>query len=452
MPFVKKMSVNRHPSGPPPSLLRHLSDSNLICTFADVKKCPALRAWLMSNFLIIPIMSKGNMLLGHARGKVGDLVFSRSNGEQIVRARAAVVKNPQTRLQMIQRVIMATVMRAYSVMQPLADHSFEGVQAGQKSMSRFMAANINALRSRITSADPDALSEVYSFTPLGTQSVSYNSYILSSGSLPGVTVTLDGQTAAQFALPVNTYRGVIDHYGLQEGDQLTFVNMYPAQDGGAQMGYCRVILSPSDGNLDGAFIADGSVLNPNVANEGVFSSLVFEDGTVSFRVGGSQVGAAGVIVSRRSTDNTWRRSNCQLVVGSAVFGYSMWEALVVSENASLFADNPLYLNNANTQTSGAATVEMVRQGGRAWFPAGEQRVSFSTDVDITLVGSGLRDSTVVLTLVGSPSVTLTPTFSSDGKSATIPASQLGNESTFITVKLNGVNESWMITVDPEMNG
>ena len=71
-------------------------------------------------------MSKGNMLLGHARGKVGSLVFSRANGKQIVRSRAEVVKNPRTEQQMVQRIMLNTIAQAYSQMKAITDHSFQG--------------------------------------------------------------------------------------------------------------------------------------------------------------------------------------------------------------------------------------------------------------------------------------------------------------------------------------
>lgn len=97
-------------------------------------------------------MAKGNMLQGMARGKVGDVVFSRLNGEQIARVRNRNPKNPKTNAQLYQRAIMATVMQAYSAGKVIFDHSFEGITVGEGNQRRFMSLNAKRLRS-ILAAD-----------------------------------------------------------------------------------------------------------------------------------------------------------------------------------------------------------------------------------------------------------------------------------------------------------
>ena len=58
-------------------------------------------------------MSKGNVLLGYARGKVGDVVFSRRNGEQITSARNRNPRNPRTPRQMFQRSKLYPMVNFY---------------------------------------------------------------------------------------------------------------------------------------------------------------------------------------------------------------------------------------------------------------------------------------------------------------------------------------------------
>lgn len=94
-------------------------------------------------------MSKGNMLLSMARGKVADLVFSRQDGEQIVRSRNRHPKNPRTEAQLYQRAIMATILRAYAAGKMIFDHSFEGVQVGAKNQRKFISLNARKLRAAI---------------------------------------------------------------------------------------------------------------------------------------------------------------------------------------------------------------------------------------------------------------------------------------------------------------
>lgn len=99
-------------------------------------------------------MAKGNMLQGMARGKVGDVVFSRLNGEQISRVRNRHPKNPRSNAQLYQRAIMATVMQAYSAGKVIFDHAFQGKAVGAENQRRFMTLNAKLLRSQIA-ADID---------------------------------------------------------------------------------------------------------------------------------------------------------------------------------------------------------------------------------------------------------------------------------------------------------
>lgn len=96
-------------------------------------------------------MAKGNMFQGMARGKVGDVVFSRLNGEQISRVRNRHPKNPRTNAQLYQRAIMATIMQAYSAGKEVFNHSFEGKSVGEDNMREFMSRNLKMLRGVVAS-------------------------------------------------------------------------------------------------------------------------------------------------------------------------------------------------------------------------------------------------------------------------------------------------------------
>lgn len=91
-------------------------------------------------------MARGNMLLGHARGKVGSVVFSRLNGKQITRALAESVKNPRTDGQNVQRAIFATVNGFASAVRDIVDHSFQSYKEGSVSVNRFVSINVKKLR------------------------------------------------------------------------------------------------------------------------------------------------------------------------------------------------------------------------------------------------------------------------------------------------------------------
>lgn len=91
-------------------------------------------------------MGKGNLFLGMGRGKVGDVVFYRMNGEQMSRVRNRKPRNPRTNAQLYQRAIIATIMRAYSAGKEIFDHSFEGQSVPEGSMRRFLSVNSDKLR------------------------------------------------------------------------------------------------------------------------------------------------------------------------------------------------------------------------------------------------------------------------------------------------------------------
>lgn len=312
-------------------------------------------------------MSKGNMLLGHARGKVGSLVFSRSNGKQVVRANADVVKNPQTEKQMIQRIIMATVAQAYSRFQPICDHSFEGLQAGQQTMSAFVSANLKLMRENIAAAvaDNQSFDDIKAFTPVGSNEYASNAYIIAKGKLPEVIASFTGSTRAKVAgIEANTYAAVISALGLQRGDQLTFVTTQGASSANMTFHYARVILDPlnADGTqaeLSVPFIADGAINLPNSRNEGNFNVLEFSDSAIAWNFSAQSVTGAAVIVSRQNTDGTWKRSNATLQVNDPgiIYERSLQECLDLVKSGSIDTLSSMYLNNAGTGRVAGTTYE-----------------------------------------------------------------------------------------------
>ena len=299
------------------------------------------------------------MLLGYARGKVGDLVFSRSNGKQITRARASQVRNPQTESQMIQRIILNTVAQAYSKFINITDHSFEGVNGAQKSMSYFMRRNMDNLRTRLQNdiAEGYDLGSIYAFTPVGSNEYSANEYIMSKGTLPEIVAGFATGNVAKFALSANTYQAVLSDYGLQRGDQLTLIVTQGTTGANTSFYYARVILDPtnSDGtaaSLDSPLIADGAINLPNPRNEGTFNVLEFDvsDG-VKYNFSAQVVSGACVIVSRKNADGSWLRSNATLAQNmSAVAGWqkSMQECLDLFASGGIETLNTRYLNNAGS--------------------------------------------------------------------------------------------------------
>ena len=298
------------------------------------------------------------MLLGHARGKVGDLVFSRSNGQQVVRARAAVVKNPQTEAQMIQRIFLNTISQSYSNMVQIVDHSYEGVQKGQKTMEMFLSRNLKNLRTKVQQAvgTGSLYSEIFEFSPIASNFFAVNDYEIAKGTLPEIAVSSASDDAKMsMVAPENTYKSIIDHYGLNRGDQLTFVAIVSNGNGRRVFKFARVILDPvnadgTEADITSAFIANGTINLPNGRNEGEFTAIEHADGKILFSFTPYYQHAAAVIVSRRRSDGEWLRSNATLTQNedSAELTYSLQQALDMLQSGALDSLNSQYLNNAGT--------------------------------------------------------------------------------------------------------
>lgn len=345
-------------------------------------------------------MAKGNMLLGKARGSVGDLTFSVLNSEQVTRAKAKSVKNPRTDAQMIQRVLMSTTVHAYSGMQEIVDHSFQGVPYQGRSMNRFNqlnVKNIRALYAQIAGGDNGV---PVAFNANGNKRISLAPWIMSTGSLPTVELKIDSEAGADWPVAENsslqvgiytvdtgvyidaslgenpTYADLIAYFGLQAGDQLTLcalTRLVSDNEAGCNFKYGRFILQPNDGDLS-HLLTDTTVANEK--NQGIkFVSLrnglamVFTDLNDAGESNRTFFMEACIITSRLE-NNAWKRSNSQMVMCTddlADGGVDMEEAIDSYSSVQFDTNSPWYLNKAGRAT----TVEPagVLQPGEVGFLA-----------------------------------------------------------------------------------
>lgn len=337
-------------------------------------------------------MAKDNLFLGFARGKVGSVVFYRAKGEQIARALNAAPSNPQTALQLLQRVCFKSSSVAYSLFQDITDHSFEGVDAGTPSQSRFAQRNIALMRAQlvdeINSGDEEEIltSAQSNFATKADTLPPFRPYVMSEGHAPDVSPALTAFGADEVSLTLPgvwgespTYDDVINTLGLQRGDQLTFLflSVDDTTDSHVFNGfhYARVILEPANGVFTTPFVSGNAINSPNARNQGVLGASVMLDGEtnyLSFRastpdrtiideVAGSanSLAAVGVIVSRQ-VGNTWQRSNCELLLRSdvtTVQGHLQWDhstgylADAIASFRTTGAVSTAYLNQAQKAAS-----------------------------------------------------------------------------------------------------
>lgn len=299
-------------------------------------------------------MSKGNLFLGFGRGKVGDVVFTRIAGEQVTRARNRSPKNPQTPIQLLQRVCMKTASLGYSMLQDICNHSFQGRQEGTECQSRFTTLNVAKLRAdlanEIESGDPaDILvSTTSNFSKKSSSQAEFMPFVVSEGTLASLKVDLVGggvnlHLADSLSTKTGetlTYQDMVDGLGLQQGDQITILycsiddlnNTSPTVSQFNGFRYARIILEPNDGDMTSLFIDSGKVNKPNVRNEGPVglyfqpdtelntAKMTFYHEALSFDAGKVNSVAAGTVIASRLAGGVWLRSSQELVCRSYTVG------------------------------------------------------------------------------------------------------------------------------------
>ena len=337
-------------------------------------------------------MAKTGFWLRGAKGKLAGATIYQSNGKTQMREITAP-KNPQTDAQLIQRAIMATVMKAYGAMKAITDHSFEGTTAGSATMARFQSLNAKAVRARIEEDINNGydLGSIYAFSKIGDAQFVPNAYVISAGSLPSVVAQIAGTTLGKVTIGAAadvSYQDIINFYGLQRGDQLTFVELKGTNYNNIKFHFARVILDPTDaqGNqapLTSAFVDNGAINLPSPRNEGSFGSLTGNK-DIQFSVGPSNIvtQAVGVIVSRK-VGETWQRSACQLAIDPA--NSSLFPSLkqaMDSASGMLGVLNNYYLNNSGE----GAVANGANAGGLSMTTLGSKDVVIT---GCTINGDGL---------------------------------------------------------------
>lgn len=356
-------------------------------------------------------MAKVGFWLRGSKGKLAGATVYQQNGETVIRE-VVSPSNPKTERQILQRIIMHTVMQAYSKMKEICDHSFEGVKKGQDCMSYFMKQNVQFSREKVASMQADGVDfyDMYNFVPLGIKGFTPNQYQVAMGSLPAIAATLPGDEDAnvnKVLVPAvttanPTYQNVIDALGLQRGDQLTFLIIKAATNNTAfgqnEFKFARVILDPIDPithlqmPLSTPFLAGSGAINaPSFRNENTadfYFSFSNSDGCLIFSSSTAcKIGAACVIASRQYNDS-WLRSTTYLTY-RANFGvtYSLGACLDMAAqgaNSTIYAPSEQYLNNAG---EGGGQAAATGEGGGSSSPSGFAITAVVADGNNLTVGT-----------------------------------------------------------------
>lgn len=319
------------------------------------------------------------MLLGHARGKVGSVVFSRLNGRQITRALAEQVKNPRTDGQNAQRAIFATITTFAAAVRDVVDHSFQSIDEGQKSVNRFISINTKKLREAYLTGNP------VDIMPKGEGLPYANVYRMSQGSLGLQRLFIGGTPAARkFAvyseddwegnvtdaamlksiLPafapgcevavIKVYYNEDEHYHYVKKDRAVFLSSFEGITGDivTTNGITSAYLDPNK-------TTDANVLHLVGGSSGTKYLAVSEEFAEDFQTGDILV-ACAVIVSQQ-VDGKWIYTTSDMMPVAGWNDNHSLDAAIASYGNNANADNTsdLYLQQSASQQQQGETTNIA---------------------------------------------------------------------------------------------
>lgn len=183
-------------------------------------------------------------LIGQGKGKIGAQVLYRANGEQLIRARAIEVKNPQTAPQMNQRLMLANASKAAKGFGEIIDHSFETIKYGTESVRHFQSKAQAVLKNSHPSVS--GTSQVTPAVPMDASGFPVAKFPVSEGSLVSAAIELVRNPAsgvigsfiatggaATTAYDEMTCADFCELMGVNFGDQLTFIRTLAQVSDGA---------------------------------------------------------------------------------------------------------------------------------------------------------------------------------------------------------------------------
>lgn len=396
-------------------------------------------------------MSRDNMLLGYARGKVGSLVFARRLGQQITRAYNAKPKDAATKSQVEQRVRIANVVAMYRSIKSLANHSFEGAMGGQTSYNLFVQANLtnnNVVLTKEAAA-------------LGACVVA--PYLVARGTMPSVIVSGLGADAvtniAVGALDIteSTTIGdfaaslVANNSGIQYGDQLTYLSLIQQTD--SNTGYPVVTAQVYEVTLHQGDTALLRTYMPEVAT-------TVRNGLLAH---GELIGRGGFcwILSRKNADGSLSVSTQRIILTSQDVASQYIGATAMTKAIGSYgfnADQILVPDGTGQSgstsggggTTGTASVSSVSIGGTTLVAGSTSSVSVASgSVRVVINGSNLSSDAEVSVRINNSSYALTK---DEGSPATQISGTINTSDTISATSVGIVIDgsqlySWVVSDD-----
>lgn len=363
-----------------------------------------------------------NPLFGRLKGKYGGSVFYSNSGTQCMRERVLEVGNPKTSKQAIQRAILATVTQFTRAFAPVLNNCIESESGKSKNLAKVRSINMDIMR-RIAA---ESINGGF-YTPKGSLVIAPNDYLISRGTLRGLSPIRDAVSRAALAngaLQFNdtelvvgtnlTASGVFPT--ITPGDQITILAAGLEDiDVGSFSGFCRFAFRD---DITTALIQDsGSIykLNPDAVDitkaAGAWRDLRFAAASTGVRseisVGGvfggyadERADCAGLIVSRESQR---LRSTSYMLSVDTFAGFSLDDVYptYMSGGTPIDMPNEVYLNNDAVTTY--SDIYLYKNGERVTAP-----VEITGNTDLGVIGGALdiSDGTIIryYTIGGTESV------------------------------------------------
>lgn len=287
-------------------------------------------------------MAKGNAFIGIVTGKLGSTVGYRvtNSADKVVqgwRPYKAIVANPQTEAQSIQRLKMSPAVNFYRALGTILNNAWQGQKYGTQSRNYFMSEAMKQ-------------STGIPFITKGDKRFYPGEYQVAQGSLARQSVTsiADNLLTTSLISPgiAGTWgefsQGLINkNFGVKNGDKLTFIFVGTSALGEYLPAYSYVILDTSNTTPSANILASSNLSFAGAADAalqvGVINAV-------------TDIVAGAVILSRLDTSagTKWLRSNSRMFVTDEYketwMGTSAYQAAISSYMKAENVSSDWYLN------------------------------------------------------------------------------------------------------------
>lgn len=311
--------------------------------------------------------------LGNMVGQTNQLVNSKV--KQVWRQYTGSVKNPKTISQAQQRSLFVSAKNFATAFRGILDHSFQGVEYGQRSLNRFR---------QLVLANGGQNFPNFTYQPKGAQNFIPQPWPVSRGSIVtggplteagvnDVILTFGHDDAANEATLGELWQTFLaSNPLLRDGDMLTFLvvadyNQLALRNGALDSFYSvydRIIIDTADTTpvIDVALSA--------IPTQAGIMTINFFDTTddlhVSLVNGDTTVGLACIVSRQNGSKASWQRSNSDMAVQSQYQDIlnsndnitAALDSFMASADA---ATSDWYLNETGGTTGGSAQTALVRE-------------------------------------------------------------------------------------------